>query len=443
MQSQHLPNVITQIIATIDEEITQQLSVILHHPRLQQLEASWRGIAYLTKQIALSSDKRVKIKLLTISWQALRKDVLRAVEFDQSQLFSKIYNDEFGHPGGEPYGLLVGDYHVSHRLTPSKQIADIQVLEQIAKIAAAAFAPFVTAASPTMFGLDKFAELDRPVDLMGTFQQAEYQSWKVLRQREDARFLGLLLPRVLLRLPYRYQLATQFPFSFSEQLQTQSDYLWGNPGYCFAAVVARAFTQSGWFVEIHGVRRDSLAGGVVTDLPRHIFETDNLSPNYAAEVCITDSQEKQLSDWGFIALCEGKHSQLAAFYSCQSIQQSKYYERQQPTENARLSSMLHYILCVSRFTHYLKVIARNKIGTFANPLDCEQFLQKWLQQYTAASSDLTIDLKAKYPLREAKVKVYDQPGKPGGYLCKIYLSPHLQFDQAETYLQLVTELARN
>lgn len=446
MNNNTIANLIIRALAQIDELIKRQLDLILHHPRFQQLEASWRGVHYLVNQAALNNESRVKLKILALSWHELSKDILRAIEFDQSQLFNKIYNDEFGHPGGEPYGLLLGDYSISHRRKNANSVSDMQVLNHLTKIAAASFSPFIAAADPTLFGLDSFAELDRPINLPRTFQQSEYAEWKALRQSEDSRFLGLVLPRVLARLPYKEQLASTHPFYYEENVQQGSakDYLWANPVYCFAAVVIRSFCQNGWFLDIRGVKQDKLSGGVVIDLPRQARGIgSNSELKYATEVCVTERLEKELSDWGLITLCECKHTELTSFFSCPSIQQAKLYERQFATDNAKLSSMLHYVLCVSRFAQYVKMIMRNKVGTFASPIECERFLQKWLQGYCAAGNDLNRDLKAKYPLRSAKVEVVEQPGKPGCYLCVLRINPHMQFDQSESYLQLVTELVRN
>ncbi len=416
----------------------------MHHVHFKKLEASWRGIYYLTEQVAGNNDKRIKLKLISWSWQELSKDLVRAVEFDQSQFFAKIYNAEFGQAGGEPFGLLIGDYYLSHRNTEINGANDLIVLQSIAKAAAAAFAPFITSVAPSLFGINDFAEFDKPFDLERTFQQAEYQQWKRLRQDEDARFVGLVLPQVLMRLPYNQTSSINYPLRFTENVaNSRQDYLWGNAAYCFAAVVARSFSRSGWFAEIRGKPANN-AGGVVVDLPKYLFPTDasQFAFKYATNICMTDRKEKLLTDFGFITLTYNQYTDLATFYACSSIQKPKKYERHRANQNANLSSMLHYMLCVSRFAHYLKIIARDKIGSFAAAHECEQFLQEWLYHYTADSSDLSDDLKAKYPLREAKVQVYESMGSPGKYLCTIHLCPHYQFDQLETYLQLKAELIR-
>lgn len=436
---------IQRAIVQIDTLINRQLDLILHHPRFQQLEASWRGLAYLVEQASEINDKKIKLKVLSLSWRELSKDLSRAVEFDQSQFFNKIYNSEFGQPGGEPFGLLIGDYYISHRSQKNSAVNDITVLQNIAKVAAAAFVPFIASAAPSLFGLDDFSEFERLYDLEKTFQQSEYYQWKALRDDEDARFVGLVLPQILLRMPYNHDLAVNYKIRFAENAALSSqNYLWGNAVYCFAAVAARAFSCTGWFTEILGSREKSGLGGTV-ELTRHAFPTEprHKAIKYLTNVCMTDRKEKLLSDFGFIALAEDQYARTATFYACPSLQKPKKYDRMAATKNANLSSMLHYILCVSRFAHYIKIIARDKIGSFATVLDCQHYLQAWIHQYTTANTDLSDELKAKYPLKEAKVQVYESKGNPGKYLCTVHLCPHYQFDQIETFLELRAELVRN
>jgi type VI secretion system protein ImpD len=429
-------------IAYVDDLIQQQLTAVLHHPRFQKLEASWRGLYYLAGQMAENDNAHLKLKVLCVSWEELAKDSARAIEFDQSQLFAKIYSQEFGQPGGEPFGLLVGDYYFSHRTT--QRVSPITLLQEIAKVAAAAFAPFITAAAPDLLGVDDFAELERHFNLERTFQQVEYANWKLLRQNEDTRFVGLVLPQVLMRLPYQEQNAICYPFCFTEPTANRQDFLWGNAAYCFATIVIRAFSQTGWFTAIRGKSHFD-EDGMVSRLPQPYFTTDSslLAAKLPINVYITDKQEKNISDFGLIALTHCALSRSIAFYECSSLQKSKVYMKDRITQNAKLSTMLHHILCVSRFAHYLKMITRDKIGIFNTPQECERYLQDWLHQYTAATSDLSNDLKTKYPLRSANVQVYESPGSPGKYACTIHLSPHYQFDQIESHLQFKTELIRN
>lgn len=427
---------ISKLIIKIDALINKQLNTVLHHQKLQALEASWRGLHYLIDQAASNNSDQIKIRVLNISWTELSKDLSRHIEFDQSQLFQKIYSNEFGQAGGEPFGLLIGDYQITHRSE------HINTLRAISKIAASAFAPFVTAADANLFGLDNFFGFERKLDFDRTFQQAEYREWKSLRDDEDARFIGLVLPRVLIRTPYNKNKTITHPIYFLENSNQIEHYLWSNAAYQFAAIVIRAFAQNGWFADIRGTQQNKITGGLVTELARDYFCIDekNLTTKYITDVCITDQLEKTLSDHGFIALSECKYTEFAAFYSCPSIQKPKSYDRVNATQNANLSSMLHYVLCVSRFAHYIKVIMRDKVGTFTSASDCEYFLQNWLQQYTASATQNSYELQAKYPLRAAKVKIQDHIGKPGSYLCKIHLAPHYQLDQMESYLQLTTEI---
>lgn len=429
-----------KVIASIDQLLSNQVNVIMHHARFQQLEASWRGLFYLTGKITRTDN--VKIRVLNVSWLELAKDLRRSAEFDQTQLFIKVYTEEFGRPGGEPYGLLIGDYQVSHRVTQYKTTNDVEVLRGIMDVAAAAFAPFITAVDAAVFGLDSFTGLDRPLNLERTFQQAEYIQWKRLREEEDARFLGLVLPRVLMRLPYNEQNSYKKKFYFEEAMRSHSDYLWGNAAYCFGAVVIRTFLQSGWLADIRGVSSDLAGGGIVNDIPRHYFNTDSVYINakYTTDVCMTSKQEKNFSDWGFISLCECKYTQLNVFYSCQSVQRPKQYDTAVVNVNAQISTMLQYILCASRFAHYIKVLIRDKVGTFASANEYESYLQDWIWRYTASSNDLTAEMRAKYPLREAKIKVHEKIGKPGSYVCTLHLAPHYQLDQIQTLLQMNTEL---
>jgi len=438
----HTTEYIQQITVAIDKKIAAQLNVILHHKRLQQLEASWRGLYYLTGQVSEQDVKRIKFKMLNISWLELTKDLARCVEFDQSQLFLKVYSHEFGQPGGEPFGLLLGDYAISHRCT--HLVNDLETLRSIGKVAAAAFAPFISAISPHFLGLDDFNGLERRIEFERTFQQAEYQVWKAVRQDEDARFLGLLLPNVLMRLPYNRENTRYHPFYFEEEINQHAHYLWGSPAYCFAAVAARAFAQTGWFSDVRGLPADTY-GGRATHLPVAKFHMDGsfLANKAPVNAYITDQQEKNLTNYGFITLSTNEKTGSAAFYECHSLQKPKIYDQHNATQNSQLSGMLHYVLCVSRFAHYLKVIARETIGTFGTAQECENHLQDWIRQYTAASADLSNELKIKYPLREAKVQVHERIGTAGSYLCTIHLSPHYQFDQIQTWLKLKTELSRS
>ncbi|HXH04688.1 MAG TPA: type VI secretion system contractile sheath large subunit [Candidatus Competibacteraceae bacterium] len=429
-------------IARIDRLLTGQVNAILHHPRLQRLEASWRGLLYLVEQAARLEADNLRIRVLNVGWEELARDLERAIEFDQSQLFRKVYSEEFGMPGGEPFGVLIGDYAVRHRPGPGHRVDDVAALRAIAQVAAAAFAPFVAAADPALFGLDSLRELALPLELGAVFQQLEYLPWRSLRESEDARFVGLVLPRVLMRLPYADDGARADGFRFREDSEASGHYLWGNAVYAFAAVLLRAFAEHGWPADIRGVRDDGSGGGLVEGLPLACFDTEcpGLAPMGSLEVLLGDEQERELAELGFITLCPCADGERVAFYSNPSLQRPAAYDTPVASANARLSAMLQYMLCVSRFGHYLKIIGRDKIGAFTGSAECENYLQRWLLDYTTASDDLSPELQSRYPLREAQVQVREHPGKPGSYLCIAHLRPHFQLEQVITAVRLVTEL---
>ncbi len=419
-------------IAEIDFLLNQLVNAVIHHPSFQRLEASWRGLFYLVTEA--SGVELLKIRLLDVNWKLISNDLKQAFEFDQSQLFKKIYTNEFDQPGGEPFGLLIGDYYVSHH--PHESAGQMETLSLISSVAAAAFAPFVTAANASFFDLDSFAGLHASLNLERSFKQNTYIQWKKLRESEDSRFLGITLPRVLMRLPYSINDANRVDeFCFQEVVDTTEDYLWGNPAYCFASIAVRSFNDTGLFTEIRGTEKGVINKGLVTGLPR--------VSNYASatEASITSKQEKELSQLGFIALSQCQYTEFSAFYSCRSVQQPQVYDKEIASINAEMSSMLHYMLCVSRFAHYIKIIVRNKLGTFKNVTECETFLQNWLMSYTAITDSMSAASKAKYPLREAKVKVYEHTKKPGSFYSVIQLRPHYQSDRLDATMTLSTELS--
>jgi type VI secretion system ImpC/EvpB family protein len=440
---ERLARMLTRQIAHLDALLGAQVNAILHHPQFQKLEASWRGLRYLVDQI--EEGENVKVRVLNVSWKELVRDLERAIEFDQSQLFRKVYSDEFGTPGGEPFGVLLGDYEVRHRPAPGHPTDDVAALAAAAQVAAAAFAPFVASAQPSLFGLDHFSELELPLELARTFEQAEYVKWKALRDREDARFLGLTLLRVLMRLPHADDGGRADGFRFREEVSKpdRSEYLWGNAVYAFGGVLVRAFTESGWLGGIRGVQRDATGGGLATGLPACSFGTDKagVCTRSSTDVALTDRQEKELSDLGFMPLCHCPDTAFAAYYATPSLQKPKPYDEAVATTNARLSGMLQYMLAVSRFAHSLKVLARDKVGSFLGAAECEAFLNRWLSDYTTANDEASAETKARYPLREARAQVRDHPGKPGTYLCVIHLRPHFQLEEVVTAVRLTTELA--
>lgn len=432
-------------VAQIDRLINAQLNAILHAPAFQKLEASWRGLAYLVEQADVEDDPSVKIRVLNATWRDLERDFDRAIEFDQSQLFRKVYESEFGSPGGEPFGALIADYEIHPRPTRDHPHDDLRVVESLMGVAAAAFCPMLLNAHPSMFGLDDFTGLEQRLDHERTFDGVEYAKWKSLRAKEDARFLGLTLPRVLMRAPYEDDGGRIDRFRFHEDVggPDRSKYLWGGAGYAFGAVLVRAFAQAGWLADIRGARRGIEGGGLVTGLPMHGFgvEKGGYVKKSSTDVMITEQLEKQLSDLGFIPMCSSKDTDYSVFYSNQSLQKPAKYDRPAATVNAQISAMLQYMLCVSRFAHYVKVIGRDKMGAFGEYDDLENLLQNWIVRYVTSDGEATPATKARYPLRDAEVRVEPAPGKPGSYRCLMRLVPHYELDELQASVRLVADLS--
>jgi type VI secretion system protein ImpC len=422
-------------IAQIDHLISLQLNEILHHPSFQQLEATWRGLKYLLDHTETSP--MLKIRVLNCSKRELLRDLQRAPEFDQSAIFKKVYEEEFGVFGGEPFGALIGDYYFG------KHPEDIELLEKMSQVAAAAHAPFIAAAAPDLLGLDSFTNLGAPRDLAKIFESTEYAKWKSFRNSEDSRYVALCLPRVLMRLPYGRDTQPVEAFSYEEGVDgsDHSKYLWGNAAYALGARLTEAFATYGWCAAIRGVE----GGGLVEGLPVHTFRTDegDVALKCPTEIAISDRREKELADLGFVPLVHCKGTDYAAFFSVQSCNKPKVYDKESATANARLSAQLPYILAVSRFAHYLKAIMRDKIGSFMSRADCERFLNQWIMNYVTEDDQASPATKAQYPLREARVEVMEVPGKPGAYRAIAYLRPHFQLDELTVSLRLVAELPQS
>lgn len=430
-------------IAAIDTELSGQVDAILHHPRFQRLESAWRSVAYLVDRIERSD--RTKIRLLSVTWAELARDLDRAAEFDQSQVFQKIYSNELDMPGGEPYGLLIGDFYVQHR--PQRGgVDDVATLRQLSSVASAAFAPLVVGAAPELLGLDSFRELSPTRDLPGLFKQREYSRWRSLQTEDDTRFLGVALPPVLARHPYA-ELPRRDGFRYAEDVSAVDGrgYLWGNPAFAFASVAMRSFEETGWFADIRGTHRGELGGGLVIDLPVLEFGTDAPGVAYRAptQIDISDEQERALSELGLIPLSASQYTPYLIFYANQSLLRPKQYDTKIAQTNARISAMLHYVLCVSRFAHYVKIFGREMVGSFITPEECQRRLQDWIADYTMAPTGGQDDasLLATYPLSEGEVRVREKAGKPGSYHCVMHLRPHYQMDEVVSSLRLSTELA--
>ncbi len=419
-------------IAQLDHLLSIQLSEILHHPDFQKLEGSWRGLHHLVSQSETST--MLKIRVMNCSKKELLRDLQRAPEFDQSALFKKVYEEEYGVFGGAPFGALIGDYEFG------KHPEDIELLERVSQVAAAAHAPFFSAASADMLNLETFTQLDRPRDLAKIFDTTEYAKWKSFRQSEDSRYVGLCLPRTLGRLPYGRDTKSVEAFNFEEGVDgTEHDkYLWMNAAYSLGTRLTDSFAKYGMCVTIRGVE----GGGLVEGLPVHNFYTDegDVVMKCPTETPITDRREKELADLGFIPLVHCKGTDYAAFFSAQSAQKPKLYDDDAANANARLSTQLPYIMAVSRFAHYLKAMMRDKIGSFMSREEAETFLNRWITNYVTPDDSASPAAKAQRPLREARVDVAEVPGKPGVYKAVAFLRPHFQLDELTVSLRLVAEL---
>jgi len=432
-----------QDVARLDRLLSDQVNAVLHAPPFQRLEARWRGLDHLADAAELSP--LAKIRVLSVSWIELTRDLDRAGDFDRTQLFQKVYTEEIGMLGGEPFGLLIGDYEIQHRPDPDHPTDDVAALKSLAMIAAAAFAPLVMGAAPPLFHLDRFSALGRPLDLRAVFRQAEYQRWHAMREAEEMRFIGLVLPRVLMRLPYATDAVRVDGFRFQEDLHCPDTegYLWGNGAIAFGSVVLRAFASYGWFADIRGAARDDFRGGLVVNLPVESFATDahGIAIKPSIEVLLSDTQEKDLADMGFIALRKIPFSEYSVFYSNQSLHAPPRYGAAAANVNARLSAMLQYMLCVSRFAHYIKLLGRTFIGTMQTGAEVQQALGNWLLNYVTSSDEASQESKSRYPLRDARVEIKEVPGIAGAYSCVLFLRPHFQLDDIATGFRLVTQLA--
>ena len=436
---------IDRLIALIDRKINSQVNAILHHPDFQAMEARWRGLAMLVRESSQASD--VKIKVLSVGWRELARSMERATEFDQSQLFEMVYSREFGMPGGEPIGLMIGDY--AFDIEAADGVDPVGTLTQIAMVAAAAFCPFIGAASPNVLGLADYGELARVQDLLGVRQDKTYLRWLSLRNREDARFIGLVAPRVLMRPPHEpYSRHRYDGFPFREHIAEDGHtLLWGNGAFAFALVVIRNFIESGWFADIRGVTQDEIDGGMLSieELPPLDFgtESEGLSSQPPIEARLTKRQEEQFSELGVIPVSSTYMSSSAIFNANQSLHAPAHYSTEAARQNARLAAMLQYVLCASRFSHYLKVIMRDDIGQLSTAAHIQRKLEDWLSKYTLGNEDAELNLRARYPLRSAGINVFEVPGKPGTYSCTVRLQPHFQLDDVSTSFHLIAETAAN
>ncbi len=419
-------------IAQIDHLLSLQLNEILHHPQFQKLEGTWRGLKYLMNNC--ESGASIKVRVLNANKKELLRDIERAPEFDQSALFKKVYEEEYGVFGGAPFGALVGDYEFG------KHPEDMALLEGVSHVAAQAHAPFVAAASPELLNLESFTTLDAPRDLARIFETTEFAKWKSFRQSEDSRYVALALPRVLGRVPYGNDTKPIDEFHYEEAVDgsDHSKYLWMNAAFAVAARMTESFALYGMCVAMRGVE----GGGLVEGLPTHIFKTDDgdIAAKCPTEIPITDRREKELADLGFLPLVHCKGTDYAAFFSVQSCQKPKLYDSDSANANARLSTQLPYIMAMSRFAHYLKSMMRDKIGSFMSRGEAEEFLNRWIKQYVTENDNASPEIKAKRPLREARIEVTEVAGKPGVYRAVAFMRPHFQLDELTVSLRLVADL---
>lgn len=430
-------------IAAIDALLAEQVDAILQSPRMRRFEGSWRGLAWLVG--GLEPGGRVKVRILPIAWSEICRDLDRAAEFDQSNLFRKIYEGEFGMPGGEPFGLLLIDHEVRHRPTALAPTDDVAAIAGLSSIAAAAFAMVVLAASPALLDVDEFADLAMAADPASPLRQPLHDRWRSLAGREDMRFVCVVLPRVLARSPWIDDPSRADGFRYAEYAPRAANRVWMSAGYAFAAVVARAFANHAWPADIRGIDTDREGGGVVTQLPVENFTTDppGVWVRPPLDLVLHDGQERNLIDAGLIPLTALPYSVDAAFTSMGTLQRPKTYvgpTGEAATANARISSQVNAMLCASRFAHYIKVIVRDMVGTLETAARIEQRLQAWLNGYVNAAINAGPETRARQPLMAGRVAVTERPGRPGVYGCTIQLQPHFQLDDVAATFRLVTEV---
>ena len=423
------------MIAALDKKLTEQVNLIIHHEDFQKLESSWRGLHYLVNNT--ETDEQLKIRVLNISKNDLGKTLKRfkGAAWDQSPFFKKLYEEEYGQFGGEPYGALVGDYHFDH--TPP----DVELLTEMSKVAAAAHAPFVTGASPSVMQMETWQELANPRDLTKIFGTPEYAAWRTLRESDDARYLAMCMPRFLARLPYGAKTNPVDDFAFEEDTEgaDHSKYSWANAAYAMAANINRSFKEYGWCSRIRGIE----SGGAVANLPTHTFPTDDggVDMKCPTEIAISDRREAELSKNGFLSMVHRKNSDFAAFISGQSLQKPAEYDDPDATANAALAARLPYLFACNRFAHYLKCIVRDKIGSFRSRESMQNWLNEWILNYVDGDPlNSSEDTKARRPLAAASVEIEEIEGQPGYYQSKFFLKPHYQLEGLTVSLRLVSKL---
>ncbi len=436
-----LMNTFDQAIAQIDAMLSKQVAAVMHNEKFQKLEGSWRGVKYMTDNS--ETCRTLKLKLMHVSKKELGKDLEKATEFDQSQVFKKIYTSEFGQAGGEPFGTLLGDYEFgSHP-------QDIALLDKMAEVAAAGFCPFISAAGPQMFGFDSYEELNRPRDLEKIFEGKDYIKWRAFREKEDSRFVVLTMPRVLARLPFGAATKPIDEFSYEEAPSNEKgehvelphdQYTWMNCAYALGARLTDAFSKTNWCTTIRGYEN----GGTVENLPVHVFtsEEGDREIKCPTEVLIPDRRDAELSKLGFLALCNYKNTDFSVFFGGQTTQKPKKYDDPNASANAEISARLPYMLATGRIAHFLKCAGRDKLGSFMERDDLEDWLNRWIKQYVLADEKPKPDMKAKYPLAAAQITVAEIPGKPGAYNVVAHLRPWLQLEELNASLRMVAAIPK-
>jgi type VI secretion system protein ImpC len=420
-------------IKQLDELISNQLNRVMHAQELQKLEASWRGLHYFVENTETSL--MLKIKVLNVSKKELLTDLQKAVDFDLSGIFEKVHG-EYGSPGGEPYGALVGDYEIT------RDPQDVELIGKLSNVAAAAHAPFITAASPALLNLEKFTDLAARRDLAKIFDNEAYTQWKMFRMSEDSKYIGLCLPHILVRLTYGKDTVPVEEFGYEEGVDgsDHSKYLWGNAAYAFATRITNAFARNEWCAAIRGAE-----GGVVEGLPVNTFQTDvgDVALECSTDIAITNRRGHELATLGFIPLCyDSSHKGTSVFFEARSANQATHYLNENATANALWSSQLQYVFAVSRFAHFLKSMMRDKAGSFMSREQCEKFLNNWISHYVLLDDFSSQDAKAKYPLRDARIEVSEHPANPGIYKAVAFLRPHFQLEELGVSLRLVARLSQ-
>lgn len=424
---------ISERVAQIDQLLTEQINEILHNPEFQKLEASWRGVHQLVE--STQGDDQMQVRVLDVTKEDILADAEASAEFDQSGLFKLVYENEYGTFGGQPYGMLVGDYYFG------RGVEDIACLKAISQVAAAAHAPFISAASPEAFNIDNFQDLHKPKSLEKLFNSAEFGAWNKFRSLDESKYVCLTLPRTVMRLPYGPDGIPVKEFSFQEKMNAGEDdkYLWGNAAFSLAQRITESFLNYGWFSNIRGVEN----GGAV-NLPIHSYvdAQGNSTHKVPVETVITDRREKELDDLGFLPLVYKRGTDTAVFFGSKTIHKVKEFESDEANANAQLTVQLPYLMAVSRFAHYLKVIMRDKVGSFSSRETVSSYLNNWISRYVYANDEASTYLKSVHPLREAAVEVVNVPGKVGAYRAVISMKPHFYLNELTVSMRMVTDLAK-